>query len=320
MSNYPSSMDSFEDPDADTPLNDSAVPHAQLHQKVNSAIMAIQTTLGINPQGNYGSATPDATPAVNSSTLTIAGRLNDIEDQIYEVRTSAFGRLPNDSVNTLKIQDNAVTSAKLAVEAGTTDKIASNAVTNGKIAVNSITGDKLQPSTVTYTELKSFTKLHISRPDSTPQRLSAATPPYSSTTLTWLDEVSLDPDNLIPATPIGAATPSANVAGRYAVPQSTIVIPADSSYNGTWMISMQVKGLRGAFYDNVCVNIKDGSNNILNTFYAASAGTGHATVSSVLNHVIDLKQSYRIEVQAYNAHSASPAYLSGDLYLIKLSK
>lgn len=304
-SSYPNSIDSFSEPYGDTSLNSTSAPHADLHRKVNNAIEAIQTTLGINP-ANYDPATP-----VNS--LTVAGRLSDIEDRVEEIAQSSFGRLPNDSVTTAKIVDGAVTEVKIVDGAITTAKLASGAVTNTKIAGNTISGDKLASQTVTYSQLKPFTKIHISRPHSTPQRLGVT----ELSTVTWLDELVPDPDNLVPATPPPNATPST----RYNAPQSTIVIPADSSYDGVYMISTHIKGFRSNLYDSVKAVIKDANGAVINTFYANSGGTGSGStpLSYSLNHILDLKQSYTIDVSAYNSDAASPIYISGDLYLIKLS-
>ena len=57
-SNYPAGYDSIEKPNAADPLNDPRVPHAAQHDIVNSAVEAIEHTLGLHPQGT--SATVDA--------------------------------------------------------------------------------------------------------------------------------------------------------------------------------------------------------------------------------------------------------------------
>lgn len=54
-SSYPSSLDSFTNPSASDALNSATVPHATQHANVNNAIVAIETTLGTNPQGSASS-------------------------------------------------------------------------------------------------------------------------------------------------------------------------------------------------------------------------------------------------------------------------
>lgn len=290
---YPQGLDSLPDPDAEDALSDNTVPHAQLHQKVNNAIEAIQYTLGTNPQGD---------------SANITARLNAIEQDIDSIGTNAINELIDGSLTTNKLQDKAVTSVKIGDGEVKEININTAAVTNVKIAPVTITGDKLVPQTITYTQLKPFTKIHVSRPHSTPITLASLAAPA---VITWTDELSSDPDALTAASPVGSST-------KYSTPQSMIQIPADSSYSGTYMISLHLEGLRGNFLDSVYVTIKNGSNQIVNTFYANSGGTGAATISSHLNHLVDLQPSYSIQVSGYNSH-ASPAYMAGDLYVLKVS-
>lgn len=52
-SSYPASFDVFADPIASTPMNDSSRAHAALHVKLADAIEALQSTIGMNPQGAH---------------------------------------------------------------------------------------------------------------------------------------------------------------------------------------------------------------------------------------------------------------------------
>lgn len=56
-STYPTSVDTWLNtkPVAATPMNDSSVAHATLHQNVNDAVKAVQTVLGTSPAGAYSS-------------------------------------------------------------------------------------------------------------------------------------------------------------------------------------------------------------------------------------------------------------------------
>lgn len=53
-SNYPAGFDALSDPTGSDPLDSLTVPHADQHADVNSAVEAIQATLGLNPQGVFG--------------------------------------------------------------------------------------------------------------------------------------------------------------------------------------------------------------------------------------------------------------------------
>lgn len=55
MSLYPGALDSLNDPTSNTPMNSSSagLAHSVQHQNTNSAIEAIQSTLGVNPAGTY---------------------------------------------------------------------------------------------------------------------------------------------------------------------------------------------------------------------------------------------------------------------------
>lgn len=52
-SNYPAGYDSLTDPTGADPLDSLTVPHADQHADLNSAVEAIQQTLGTNPQGTH---------------------------------------------------------------------------------------------------------------------------------------------------------------------------------------------------------------------------------------------------------------------------
>ena len=52
-SNYPAGFDVLVDPSGADPLDSLTVPHADQHADVNSAVEAIQATLGTNPQGSF---------------------------------------------------------------------------------------------------------------------------------------------------------------------------------------------------------------------------------------------------------------------------
>lgn len=70
-SNYPTNFDIYTNPSASQPLNASTVPHAQQHANLNDAMRAVQSTLGLKPQGT--AATVEARIAAIEARLTAAG-------------------------------------------------------------------------------------------------------------------------------------------------------------------------------------------------------------------------------------------------------
>jgi hypothetical protein len=51
---YPGAVDNLTNPTPSDTLNSATVPHAAQHANANDAIEAVQTTLGVNPQGSAG--------------------------------------------------------------------------------------------------------------------------------------------------------------------------------------------------------------------------------------------------------------------------
>jgi hypothetical protein len=68
---YPGGIDSFINPTSTDTLSSSTVPHASEHANANDAIVAIETELGTNPKGSYGSVSARLA-AINISDLTPA--------------------------------------------------------------------------------------------------------------------------------------------------------------------------------------------------------------------------------------------------------
>lgn len=66
---YPDNVDTFVDPSPDDKQNSPVVPHAELHTKVNRAIVAIQNALGANPAGSNLEATGTVTSGVWSAQI-----------------------------------------------------------------------------------------------------------------------------------------------------------------------------------------------------------------------------------------------------------
>lgn len=51
--NYPNSLDAFQNPNANDQLNSVVVPHNIQHTNANDAIEAIEAELGTNPSGSH---------------------------------------------------------------------------------------------------------------------------------------------------------------------------------------------------------------------------------------------------------------------------
>jgi len=67
--NYPNQVDTFVNPSPDDKLGSTVVPHAELHTKVNEAIIAIQNALGSGPAGSNLTATGIVTQGTWSSQI-----------------------------------------------------------------------------------------------------------------------------------------------------------------------------------------------------------------------------------------------------------
>ena len=69
-SSFPGGLDNFTNPTATDTLDSATVPHAAQHSNANDAIEAIESTLGVNPQGSSATVVARLT-ALDS---TVAGK------------------------------------------------------------------------------------------------------------------------------------------------------------------------------------------------------------------------------------------------------
>lgn len=76
--NYPSSIDSFTNPNPNDHLNSELVPHAEQHTNANDAIEAIETILGINPSGIH---------------VTVKDRIINIEDNLGTISSQDYNNV-----------------------------------------------------------------------------------------------------------------------------------------------------------------------------------------------------------------------------------
>jgi hypothetical protein len=170
-SSFPSGLDNFTNPSASDTLDSATVPHAAQHSNANDAIEAIESTLGVNPQG--GSATVvarltalDSTVAgkvvsvgAGDSTITVAGtstsptvkvnqaNLTIAESQVTNLVSDLAGKAPASGISPSAITGTAVTQADTGtvtsamIANGTivsADISGSAAITNGQLANSSV--------------------------------------------------------------------------------------------------------------------------------------------------------------------------------------
>jgi hypothetical protein len=105
-SSFPGGLDSFTNPTATDTLDSATVPHADQHANANDAIEAIESTLGVNPQGS------SATVVARLTTLdsTVAGKAGLSLSNVFTVGAQAI-RTGADAVKGLIIQRFSVTQS-----------------------------------------------------------------------------------------------------------------------------------------------------------------------------------------------------------------
>ena len=120
-SSFPGGLDNFTNPTATDTLDSATVPHADQHANANDAIEAIESTLGVNPQG---------------SSATVVARLTALDSTVA-------GKAPATGIDPTAIAGTAVitTDARLSDTRVPTDA----SVTDAKIATT------LSPSKITGT-------------------------------------------------------------------------------------------------------------------------------------------------------------------------
>lgn len=84
-SEYPGDIDSFSRPTHDTAMNATDYEHADLHNKIADAVVALQTTLGVNPAGS------STTVAIELAGKASAGHTHTIA-QIPNLQSTLDGK------------------------------------------------------------------------------------------------------------------------------------------------------------------------------------------------------------------------------------
>jgi len=131
-SSFPGGLDSFTNPTATDTLDSATVPHADQHSNANDAIEAIESTLGVNPQG--GSA-------------TVVARLDDVDTSLTgkasTTHASTHGVAGSDPV---AISATQVTAGTLPVVRGGTGVTTSTGTGNNVLSASpTLTGVPTAP-------------------------------------------------------------------------------------------------------------------------------------------------------------------------------
>jgi hypothetical protein len=123
---YPGSLDSFVNPTSTDTLSSSTVPHAAQHDNANDAIAAVESTLGVNPQGSY-STVAARLAASTGSIVTAKG------DLLAATGASTITNLPVGADGTTLVANS---SASTGVSwAGPTFTAGKNKIINGDFGI-----------------------------------------------------------------------------------------------------------------------------------------------------------------------------------------
>jgi len=117
-SSYPGGLDNFTNPSASDTLDSATVPHADQHGNANDAIEAIESTLGVNPQG---------------SSATVVARLTALDSTVAG-KAPATGISPSAITGTAVItSDYRLSDARTPLDASVTDAKIATTLSPSKI-------------------------------------------------------------------------------------------------------------------------------------------------------------------------------------------
>lgn len=264
--NYPGALDSLSNPAASNPQNSATVPHAQQHANANDAIEAIQAELGTNPSG---------------ASSTVKARLDSIDATIQALGDTAFGAIPNGSVDSAKLATNAVTTNKITNSAVTADKLASNSVTEGKILDSSVSQNKLKSKSVGYSKVDDANWVFVKRTS------NQSIPVSSGAYISWNTE-------------------TADRGGFITVSSDTITVPAGKG--GLYSITFNVEGFENA--GNNYIRIDAGGEQI-------SAPVGSSGIA-LCSAVLAVPAGGTVKGYAYNASLSTIETVTAKLVAVRL--
>ena len=162
-SSYPGGLDAFTNPSASDTLDSATVPHADQHSNANDAIEAIESTLGVNPQG--GSAT--VTARLTALDSTVSGKVASVSAGDSTVTVAGTSTAPTVAVNqsALTIAESQVTNlvSDLAGKAPASG-ISPSAITGTAVVTSdSRLSDTRVPTDASVTDAKIATTLSASK-------------------------------------------------------------------------------------------------------------------------------------------------------------
>lgn len=190
---YPSNLDNLSNPISTD--KQSVVSHSSQHANANDAIENIEASLGILPQGSYGS---------------VRLRLEAIEANVAALGSAIVASLLDNSVAGTKIQDGTLSTAKLADNSITTAKIVSQAVDSARIKDLAVATSKLADDAVTYAKVGNSVKLVATRAAN--QAIGGTTSAYIS----WDTKVT-DTDGMVSSFPGSTPTVPTGKGGVYLI-------------------------------------------------------------------------------------------------------
>lgn len=192
-SNYPGNLDNLSNPASGD--KQSVVSHSAQHINANDAIEAIQSTLGILPQGGFA---------------TVRARLEDIEGDIAAIGSGFVASLLDGSITGAKIVDGSVTEGKLAAGIISNAKLKTDAVETVNIKNLAVTGPKIQADSIDYSKIANSSKYMATR------AANQAIGGTSSAYISW-DTEQADTASFVSALPNSTITVPSGQAGLYLI-------------------------------------------------------------------------------------------------------
>lgn len=144
---YPGALDSLTNPTASDTMDSVSVPHATQHANANDAIEAIETTLGVNPQGASANVVTRLGAATAAEFGYVAGVTSAIQTQLNTkapstsptLVTPTIGVATATSVNKVAITAPATSATLTLADGATLATVGAHAVTITATADSGVT-------------------------------------------------------------------------------------------------------------------------------------------------------------------------------------
>jgi hypothetical protein len=161
-SSFPGGLDNFTNPSASDTLDSATVPHATQHANANDAIEAIESTLGVNPQGSSATVVARLT-ALDS---TVAGKAPASGIAPSAVTGTAVTQADTGTVTSAMIANATIVSADISGSAGITNAQLANSsvsVNGSSVALGGSVTVTATPTDASVTDAKIATTLSPSK-------------------------------------------------------------------------------------------------------------------------------------------------------------